>query len=251
MEHASAATHAAPAATGADVALAAPIAPPSGAPAGAPVPSAPPPARAYAIVPYSTALAPAFRAINLAWISEFFVVEAPDLEVLDDPEGAVLAPGGRIWFAVEEDGAAADGAIGTCALLPQADGSFELAKMGVVKAAQGRGVGVALGRVAMAAAAAARAPYVELLSNRRLGPALRVYEKLGFVEVPIPAATPYKRADIRMVASLGGWPADVTPPAAVSAAAAGSGGTSGADGGGGGSTRSSTGTAAPAPSAAS
>ena len=181
-------------------------------------------------MPYTAALAPAFRAINLAWISEYFVVEAPDLEVLDDPEGAVLAGGGRIWFAVEEGGEhddAPSAVIGTCALLPQGDGSYELAKMGVVKAAQGRGVGVALGRAALAAAAEAGAPYVELLSNRRLAPALRVYEKLGFVEVPMPPATPYVRADIRMVASLGGWPADVD-----GAAVAGTGG--GAGGGGGG-----------------
>jgi len=186
--------------------------------------------RPYTIVPYSAALAPAFRAINIAWISEYFVVEAPDLEVLDDPEGAVLAGGGRIWFAVEEGGEhddALSAVIGTCALLPQGDGSYELAKMGVVKAAQGRGVGVALGRVALAAAAEAAAPYVELLSNRRLAPALRVYEKLGFVEVPMPPATPYVRADIRMVASLGGWPADVDG-AAVAGTGGGAGGGVGA-----------------------
>ena len=137
----------------------------------------------------------AFRDINLAWIREFFRVEPHDEAVLSDPR-ALAGAGAHIFVAVDaEDGATI---LGVCALLsPSACGArgYELAKMGVVAAARGRGVGRALGAAAVARADAEGAPLVDILSNRGLAAALSLYASLGFVEAEMPA-TDYERANI-------------------------------------------------------
>jgi GNAT superfamily N-acetyltransferase len=160
-------------------------------------PAAPPPVH---VVPYDPARAghrAAFRDLNLAWIERYFVVEPRDRHELDDPEGHILAIGGRIFMA-ESQGVV----LGTCALLPMGGDAWELAKMAVREDARGRGVGRMLGESALAWAEASGAARVELLSNRRLAPAIALYRRLGFVEAPM-HPTEYARADIRMVRALG------------------------------------------------
>ena len=61
----------------------------------------------------------AFRELNQAWIASHFVVEEKDWEVLNDPVGHILQPGGALLMAVQ-DGVP----IGTCALLAMGDGSL-------------------------------------------------------------------------------------------------------------------------------
>lgn len=150
------------------------------------------------IVDYTPAHRPHFKALNLEWITAHFAVEEADRRVLDDPEGHVLAEGGHILMAEDATG----DVVGTCALLRITDGSFELAKMAVAPRARGRGVGRALGEAAVERARALGAARVELLSNRVLAPALALYKSLGFVEVPLPATTEYRRADIKMELDL-------------------------------------------------
>jgi GNAT superfamily N-acetyltransferase len=142
----------------------------------------------------------AFRDLNLAWIERHFAVEARDRHELEDPEGHILADGGRVLMA-EADGPAGVDVLGTCALVREPDGAFELVKMAVAESARGRGVGRRLGEAAVAAALAAGAPRVGLLSNTVLGPAIALYRALGFVEVPLPP-TEYARANIKMVLDL-------------------------------------------------
>jgi GNAT superfamily N-acetyltransferase len=161
------------------------------------------PESAVRVVAYDPARADhrrAFRALNLAWIERHFAVEARDRAELDDPEGHILAVGGRVLMA-ESDGTDGVAVLGTCALVPEPDGALELVKMAVDESARGRGVGRRLGEAAIAAARAAGAPRVDLLSNTVLGPAIALYRALGFVEVPLPA-TDYARANIKMVLDL-------------------------------------------------
>lgn len=158
--------------------------------------------RIVAYVPGSAAHRDAYRALNLAWIERHFAVEERDRRELDDPESHILAHGGRIFMAVaERDGG--EVVLGTCALLREHDGGWELAKMAVDETARGQGVGRALGEAAIAAARAAGATQVSLLSNTALVPAIALYRALGFVEVPLPE-TDYARANIHMVLELGG-----------------------------------------------
>jgi GNAT superfamily N-acetyltransferase len=157
---------------------------------------------AFRVVPFRPARADhrtAFRELNLAWIEANFVVEPRDRHELDDPEG-ILAAGGEIFMAEAESPGGVQ-LLGTCALLAEGDGAFELAKMAVRDDARGRGVGRALGDAAIAAARSRGASRVELLSNTRLEPAIALYRALGFVEVPLPR-TDYTRANIKMVLAL-------------------------------------------------
>ena len=168
------------------------------------------------IEPFSPRYAGAFREINLAWIRALFRVEAHDEEVLSDPS-ALLRAGGQIFIALDSCAPALPAAskaqvdaddpavLGVVALLrPSASGSalgYEFAKMGVRPRAQGRGIGRLLGEAAVAYARAAGAPLVDILSNRRLGPALALYKSLGFVEQPLPP-NDYERADIYLELQL-------------------------------------------------
>lgn len=137
-----------------------------------------------------------FKRLNLAWISTYFIVEPHDEEQLDDPEHHILAPGGYVLLA-----RAGAQIVGTVALVPFADGLWELAKMAVDPAFQGRQIGKKLGEAAIARVRAVGGRQIFLESNRRLTPALNLYEKLGFREVPM-AETPYARADIKMLLDL-------------------------------------------------
>lgn len=148
------------------------------------------------ILDYEPAHQPAFRALNHEWIGYYFTIEPIDNEMLDDPEGYILGPGGHIFMARHSGEL-----VGTCALIKEHDGVYELAKMAVSPRAQGLGIGWALGQAVLGKARELGARRVELLSNSRLAPALALYEKLGFRHVPVPP-TPYQRTDIKMVLDL-------------------------------------------------
>jgi GNAT superfamily N-acetyltransferase len=138
-----------------------------------------------------------FRDLNLAWIEKHFLVEERDRRELENPEREILEHGGRIFVAE-----AGEEILGVCAVIVEPDGVCELAKMAVAESARGRGVGKLLGEAVIEYARMVRAPYVELLSNTVLTPAMRLYNALGFVEVPLPR-TDYARANIKMVLQLG------------------------------------------------
>jgi GNAT superfamily N-acetyltransferase len=139
-----------------------------------------------------------FERLNREWIETWFAVEPGDLAVFRDPESAIVRPGGEIFFVVDEAGVR-----GTCALLRHTPGVLELAKMAVSPAAQGRGYGELLMRAAIAHARRVGARKLMLVSNTRLEPAIRLYRKCGFREVPMEPGIEYARADIQMELDLG------------------------------------------------
>jgi len=87
------------------------------------------------ILDYEPAHQPAFRALNHEWIAHYFTIEPIDNDMLDDPEGYILAPDGHIFMA-SHGGAI----VGTCALIKEHEGVYELAKMAVSPRAQGLGI---------------------------------------------------------------------------------------------------------------
>ena len=152
------------------------------------------------IVPFAPAHREAFAALNRAWIERFFVLEDEDRRLLDDPEGAILAPGGAVFCLVEGEGDAAP-VVGTAGLLPAGPGVFELVKMAVAPAAQGRGYGRRLLLHALDAAEALGARRVFLLTNSALAPALHLYRTAGFVDEPLDVHE-YARGDVQMGLAL-------------------------------------------------
>jgi len=145
------------------------------------------------IVDFQPDHASAFKALNEAWISRYFAIEPKDREVLGDPAGKVLAPGGHIFMAVE-DGAA----IGCVALMAMPGGGFEVAKMAVIEAHKGRGVGRELMAACIERARQVGAPRLYLETNSRLAPALGLYRRFGFQQVEPAEPSPYARADVMM-----------------------------------------------------
>lgn len=147
------------------------------------------------IVPYDPALAPHFQRLNAQWLERHFRVEDVDRALFADPEGKVLAPGGAILFAVY-----ADEVIGTCALLHEGNGVYELSKMGVDENYRGLGAGRKLLDAAIAEYRARAGTELFLESNSRLTRALGMYRRAGFELQPaLKPGSHYERADVHMV----------------------------------------------------
>ena len=113
--------------------------------------------------------------------------------MLGDPAGKVLALGGHIFMAVE-DGAA----IGCVALMAMPGGGFEVAKMAVIEAHKGRGVGRELMAACVKRARRLGAGRLYLETNSGLAPALGLYRSFGFKDVDSAEPSPYARADVKM-----------------------------------------------------
>lgn len=144
------------------------------------------------LITYQDCYKGAFKAINVEWIETYFKVEPHDLEQLDAPEH-IIEGGGQIFLAK-----IGDEIVGTSALIHDGDGVYELAKMGVRPHVQGLGLGKKLCQWTIEEAKKRQAKVLYLLSNTKLTPAITMYERLGFVEVPLEERL-YERTDIKMV----------------------------------------------------
>jgi ribosomal protein S18 acetylase RimI-like enzyme len=163
------------------------------------MPERPSPDATLEIVPCTPAHYEVFRRLNYEWIDRYFGVETVDREMLDAPQ-AILDHGGHILVAL-----IGGHPVGVCALVPEGEGTFELAKMAVDGDVRGRGIGWALGQGAIATARAAGASRLVLQSNTVLAPAIALYRKLGFVEVH-DAPSLYARSNIHMELRLATGP---------------------------------------------
>ena len=150
------------------------------------------PAETLQLRPFKLADAAAFRELNEAWIEKHFGLEEPDREVLGNPIGHVIEPGGFIYMACIEGRA-----VGSCALIPTRAGVYEIAKMAVAEQHRGRGIGRKLLTYVIEQARAAGATLLTLESSSVLTNAVRLYESLGFRHLP-PKPSPYARANVFM-----------------------------------------------------
>jgi GNAT superfamily N-acetyltransferase len=150
---------------------------------------------AMPVIDFEPRFADAFRTLNEAWITRFFAMEPKDAELIGDPQGRIIDKGGHVFFALE-DGSP----VGCVALIPMADGGFELAKMAVLEANQGRGHAKALMAACVERARALGAPRLYLESNEILTPARALYRAFGFkdLEPERRLASPYSRANVWM-----------------------------------------------------
>jgi DNA-binding MarR family transcriptional regulator/N-acetylglutamate synthase-like GNAT family acetyltransferase len=155
-------------------------------------------APAMSVRDFSDDLAEPFHRINAEWIEEMFALEANDIDLLSNPRERIIDKGGAILFAQTPD----LGVVGTCALMKAKDGWFELTKMGVSKSARGRKVGeFLLAEAIKRAKAMGASEKLYLLTNTKCGPAVHLYEKLGFehdAEVMALFGSRYERCDVAM-----------------------------------------------------
>lgn len=144
------------------------------------------------IIPYSPELKEEIKILNLEWLEKYFKVEAKDEVMLSDPEGEIIDKGGMIFYAQYNNKI-----VGTISLLKIDETTFELSKMAVTDGAQGLGIGQKLLEHCLVVAKQKGINKLLLYSNRRLLPAIYLYEKFGFEEVPLENGN-YERADIKM-----------------------------------------------------
>lgn len=143
------------------------------------------------IIKYQQQYRADFVELNLQWVSRYFILEQADLDILDHVE-ELLAKGSMIYFAVEENKVLA-----TCMAMPLGDDVWELCKLAATGQYTGTGAGSAVFKACFDYALEQGAKKITLISNRRLKPALHIYEKFGFREVPLNKAYwGYDRADI-------------------------------------------------------
>lgn len=157
----------------------------------------PQPAPQVVIDTYKDEYQRAFAALNLAWIEEYFAVEAKDRELLDDPRRHIVAPGGEVFMLIE-DGIPK----GTCAMLKIAADAFELGKMAIAPSSQGRGHGHRLMEAAIAFARARGAARILIRSDTSLRTAIALYRKHGFAVTHLGPDAEYARGDIHLELDL-------------------------------------------------
>jgi len=148
------------------------------------------------IVNYSSTHQPFFEGFNRAWIEKFFWLEEIDLFVLQNPEEAIISKGGFILMALYQGQVA-----GTVANKKIDEESFEFTKMAVDEKFRRKGIAEALSYASFEKAREKGATKLILYSQTGLVPAVTMYRKLGFREVPMDTGL-YKRSDIKMEIDL-------------------------------------------------
>ncbi|MFT3751883.1 MAG: GNAT family N-acetyltransferase [Paludibacter sp.] len=120
-----------------------------------------------------------FRQLNEDWISTYFELEESDKQVLENPQHYILDKGGNVFIALENGQV-----VGCCALLVHDLFTCELGKMVVSPAAQGKGIGLLLGKALIKKARERGFKQVILEGNTKMKASISLYRKLGFQEVP-------------------------------------------------------------------
>lgn len=147
------------------------------------------------IVEFEEAHRDDFRRLNEEWITAYFEMEESDHRILGAPED-IIADGGVVLFAkIGEE------IVGTCALLKH-DVGWELTKMAVTPAHQGKKAGLKLMLAALEAARAQGIERVFLITNSQLKPAIALYRKVGFRMSQGGVPNSYVRGDVSMEIDL-------------------------------------------------
>jgi N-acetylglutamate synthase-like GNAT family acetyltransferase len=147
--------------------------------------------KAIEIVSYTSSHQPWFEKLNREWIEKYFWMEPVDFDVLQHPEEHIIKHGGAILMALLDHQVA-----GTVALKYVETDVYEFTKMAVDEKFRGKKVGLALAEAAVIAARSLGAKKIILYSNTVLEPAIALYRKIGFEEIPVDG--PYKRSNIKM-----------------------------------------------------
>lgn len=147
------------------------------------------------ILNYQSVHQPHFERLNRQWIEKYFWMEPVDVAVLQNPDQHILAPGGHILMAKYKNEI-----VGTVALKFVGTGVYEFTKMAVAENFHGLKIGKRLAEAAIEWCRNKNAGQIILYSNTKLVPAISLYRKLGFHEVPLDG--PYKRSDIKMQLDL-------------------------------------------------
>ncbi len=149
------------------------------------------------VTDFELRFAPAFKALNEAWISKYFKIEEEDIKSFNNPQ-EIIAKGGFILVALLQGEA-----VGVCALKKIGDTKYEVSKFAVDETKQGLGIGKALLSAVIEKAKAVNASLLYLEGNTKLSSSIHLYRKFGFKEMNLADyETAYERVNIIMELSL-------------------------------------------------
>ena len=134
--------------------------------------------------------------LSIEWLEKYVYVEPADIEILHNPEKVVLDKGGMIYFAAHNGVN-----IGTVTMIPMGEGVYELAKLGVTEEYKGNHISDLLMEVALRFAREHHARKIYLFTSTLLVPAIHLYYKYGFKEVPL-IDNEYESSDLKMELDL-------------------------------------------------
>ena len=144
------------------------------------------------IIDYTEQLKEHIKTLNYEWIQKHHHIEEGDVRSLSNPKEEILDKGGMIYYAQHKNKI-----VGTVSLLKITEEEYELGKMAVTESAQGLGIGKILMEHCLKISKELKIKKLCLYSNTKLKPAIHLYEKYGFVEVPLEPGH-YERANIKM-----------------------------------------------------
>lgn len=144
------------------------------------------------VVPYDKKYKNEFVAMNKQWISEMFVLEEADIEILGNIDKSI-AKGAQIFFAIDESG----DVMACCMIAPLDNGEWEIEKFCAKKKYAGKGAGTACLQACIDYAKDKNVGKIVIVSNRKCVQAVKLYRHKGFEEVPVDKEKfPFERADI-------------------------------------------------------
>ena len=148
------------------------------------------------IIPFEKEYTHHFYNLNVEWLEKYFYVEPYDKKVLSNPQEYIINNNGYIFFVKCNHKI-----VGTLAFINQKEG-YELSKMAVSPKYQGLKIGQQLMNYAIQFSKEKGWSKIMLYSNTILKPAIKLYKKMGFVEVPLEENSHYERSNIKMILHL-------------------------------------------------
>ncbi len=134
-----------------------------------------------------------FYYLNAEWLNKYYFVTDEDEVLLKNPE-KIIEEGGMVFFALLNNDV-----VGTCAIIPEAEKTFELIKMGVSSIVQGNGIGSLLLTACLNLAKEKGAEQITLETAVPLKAAIHLYEKFGFKKTSEEYTHPvFKRTTFKM-----------------------------------------------------
>ncbi len=131
------------------------------------------------IIEYQEKYRKDFIKLNSEWLERFYTIEPFDQDMMDRVD-ELIQKGAMVYFAIENEKVLA-----TCMTIPLTDKVWEMCKLAAVGQYTGTGAGSAVFEACMNYAISNGAKKLSLISCRALKPAIHIYEKFGFREVPL------------------------------------------------------------------
>lgn len=121
-----------------------------------------------------------------------FALEPEDERELGNIESSIEA-GGQMFFALDDEGCV----MACCMIAPREDDDWEIMKFAARGMYTGTGAGTACLKACIDYAKEKKIEKIIIVSNRKCVHALHLYEKFGFVEIPVDKKKfPFDRGDI-------------------------------------------------------